>query len=194
MAERDANGTRTHEPSLRELTFDVDGCAKAITALRELLLAKIEAQSDALAAADKRYEQRFVAQEGAVASALMSQEKAVGAALIAADRAVSKVETANEKRFEAVNEFRAQLADQAAGFIPRNEANIRFDAVVERIEAARKTYDDKHEQVRSEVQIIRNSQTLKEGKGEGYEKVWGWIVAAAGSGGVLAYLAAHFSK
>ena len=194
MAERDQNGTRTHEPSLRELSFDVDGCAKAITALRELLLAKIEAQADALNAADKRYEQRFIAQEGAVSSALVSQEKAVGAALIAADRAVSKVETANEKRFEAVNEFRAQLADQAAGFIPRNEANIRFDSVTERVESSKKIFEDKHEQLRSEVQGIRNEQTMGTGKNAGYQNVWGWLVAAAGSGGVLAWIMSHYSK
>ena len=194
MAERDANGTRIHEPSLRDLSFDVDGCTKAITALRELLLAKIEAQSDALAAADKRYEQRFIAQEGAVSSALMSQEKAVGAALVAADRAVSKVETANEKRFEAVNEFRAQLADQAAGFIPRNEATIRFDSVIDRISGMQRQFDDKHEQARSEIQVIRTDQTLALGKGAGMNQIWSYIIAAAGSGGVLAWLMSHYAK
>lgn len=37
------------------------------------------------------------------------------------DRAVNKAETATEKRFESVNEFRSQLADQSRTFIPRLE-------------------------------------------------------------------------
>jgi len=58
-----------------------------------------------LAAADRRYEQRFDA-----------QEKAVQAALNAA-----KAEQASEKRLDSVNEFRAQLRDQAGTFVTRSE-------------------------------------------------------------------------
>lgn len=50
-----------------------------------------------------------------------AQEKAVAAALSAAKEAVAKAETAAEKRFEAVNEFRGQLTDQAATFVTRAE-------------------------------------------------------------------------
>ncbi len=52
------------------------------------------------AAYDRRYEQRFEA-----------QEQAVTAALNAAKEAVQKAEVAAEKRFDAVNEFRGQLAE-----------------------------------------------------------------------------------
>ena len=41
MTQEDTNGYRTHEPSLRELTADLDG-------LRDLLLAKIEANREIL--------------------------------------------------------------------------------------------------------------------------------------------------
>src|SRR6185437_11663038 len=77
---------------------------------------------------------RFLAQETAVQSALQSQEKAVNAALTAADRAVAKAETAAEKRFESVNEFRAQLSDQARNFLTIQEANIRFAALTEKVD------------------------------------------------------------
>lgn len=40
--------------------------------------------------------------------------------------AVSKAEAANEKRFESVNAFRAQLGDQAAQFLPREVADAQF--------------------------------------------------------------------
>src|SRR6185295_19908076 len=77
---------------------------------------------------------RFEAQEKAVAAALAAQEKAVNAALTAADRAVAKAETAAEKRFESVNEFRAQLADQARNFLTTQEANIRFASLTEKVD------------------------------------------------------------
>jgi hypothetical protein len=49
-------------------------------------------------------------------------------------------------------------------------------------------------QMVAELKLLSTTMTRSTGKGEGIEKVWGWIVAAAGSGGVLAYLAAHFTK
>lgn len=60
---------------------------------------------------DKRYEQRFSAQDTSVQAALAS-----------AQQAVNKAEFAAEKRFDSVNEFRKTLGDQATTFFPRNEA------------------------------------------------------------------------
>jgi len=73
---------------------------------------------------DKRYEQRFVAQEQAVNNALTS-----------AKEAVAKAENATEKRFDAVNEFRAQLADQARDFMPRKEAEIQIATLMDKVAA-----------------------------------------------------------
>lgn len=50
-----------------------------------------------------------------------AQEQAVAFALQAAEKAVTKAELAAEKRFESVNEFRNQLKDQTGTFITRNE-------------------------------------------------------------------------
>lgn len=86
-----------------------------------------------MAELDLRYQQRFDAQQEALAAALLAAEKAVGTALTAAEKAVIKAETAADKRFEAVNEFRAQLADQAATFMPRLESDARFLAIEEKI-------------------------------------------------------------
>lgn len=54
------------------------------------------------------------------------QDKAVTAALQAAKEATTKAERAAERRFESVNEFRQQLSDQAAHFMPRAEAEQRI--------------------------------------------------------------------
>jgi len=75
------------------------------------MLALIEAKNKQLRDADQTAnEQRFKAQEQAVAFALQAAEKAV-----------TKAELAAEKRFESVNEFRNQLKDQTGTFITRNE-------------------------------------------------------------------------
>lgn len=60
---------------------------------------------------DRRYEQRFDAQE----------------------KAILKSETSYDKRFEGVNEFRATLADQARDLMPRKESELQHAAVIERV-------------------------------------------------------------
>lgn len=54
------------------------------------------------------------------------QDRAVTAALEAAKEATTKAENAADKRFDAANEFRGQLADQASHFMPRTEAEQRL--------------------------------------------------------------------
>jgi len=93
---------------------------------------------------DKRYEHRYDAIMAAVhagltshqeasQAALLAQREAIQAALAAQDRAVSKAEMAAEKRFEGVNEFRAQLGDQQRTLMPRVEAENRMNALAEKI-------------------------------------------------------------
>lgn len=55
-------------------------------------------------------------------------DKALEAALLSAEKAVGKAEIANEKRLDAVNEFRGQLTDQAATFISRTEFTAGINA------------------------------------------------------------------
>ena len=89
----------------------------------------LKAHFDTLRATDgKNVEQRFVA-----------AEERTTLALTAADRAVIKAENATEKRFDAVNEFRATLADQASTLMPRAEAEIRLRGLSEQIEDLRGT-------------------------------------------------------
>ena len=96
---------RTHEPSLREVTTELDG-------FRNLMDER-----------DRRYDQRFEAMDEKTSLALTSSEKAV-----------SKAEAATEKRFDAVNEFRGQLKDQAATLMPRAEADSKFKTLEDKLE------------------------------------------------------------
>jgi hypothetical protein len=81
----------------------------------------------------KSLEDRYSAQNKAVEAAFLAQQTATQAALNAAEKAVNKAETAAEKRFEATNEFRAQLNDQAKLFITRTEALSAIERNTERI-------------------------------------------------------------
>lgn len=82
-----------------------------------------------LADMDQRYRERFEAQTKALDAAFLAQQAAVQAALLSAEKAVGKAEVAAEKRFDAVNEFRATLADQAAQLMSRAEAHALLAAV-----------------------------------------------------------------
>lgn len=90
-------------------------------------------------------EQRFVAQENAVRIA----------------------NEASEKRFDAVNEFRAQLSDQTRTFLPRTE------------------YDARHETLENRVSELTDRLNRSEGKTQGSEVTIGKIYAAIGAVGAI---------
>src|SRR6185369_2256230 len=104
---------------------------------------------DLLEEADKRYQQRFNDTKIAVDAALASSEKAV-----------TKAETAAEKRFESVNEFRNTLADQQRTLMPRAETEALFKVVNDKIAA------------------LGSTQIKSEGKGLGIAQALGYILAA----------------
>lgn len=104
------------------------------------------------------------------------QGTAVRDALQAAEKAVTKAEVAAERRFEAVNEFRGQLSDQAQTFMPRSEADVRFGALTKDIAELKKTQAETH------------------GQGVGVDRVWGFLVAAiVAAGGVVGIIIALVS-
>lgn len=89
-----------------------------------------------------------------------SQEQAMSAALAAADRAVAKAEAASEKRFEAVNEFRASLNDQTRTLVPRAEHEQAVRALSEKIE------------------VLTARVNQRDDRGRGMGALSGWIVSA----------------
>jgi hypothetical protein len=96
-----------------------------------------------LAEKDLRDQQRYDAQAKAIEAAMAAADKAVQAALQSAEKAVAKAEMAAERRFESVNEFRGQLADQQRTFLPRQEYQVQHEALGEKLEAMAKTLSDR---------------------------------------------------
>lgn len=81
--------------------------------------------------ADKRYDQRFQAQQ----------------------KALEKSDAATEKRFESVNEFRNQLRDQNLTFIARSEALSLIDSNSKRIDTLSKAISDKEANGQGSAQV-----------------------------------------
>jgi acyl-CoA reductase-like NAD-dependent aldehyde dehydrogenase len=108
-----------------------------------------------------RHQQRYEAQQSALAAALVSQEKAVNAALAAADRAVTKSETAAESRFASVNEFRQTLSDQATRFQTRAES-----------EAALKPLSDRLDVNVQAIERLREHQSNTQGRSSAFSSTW----------------------
>jgi hypothetical protein len=94
----------------------------------DVLRAEFAAFKELMEERDRRHEARFD-----------STDEKTSLALNASEKAVSKAEMATEKRFDSVNEFRAQLKDQASTLMPREEAAARFMAIEEKIEDLKKT-------------------------------------------------------
>lgn len=125
----------------------------------EIARERIAALNDKLDERDRRYSERFDAQEGANRLALDAAEKAV-----------LKAETAAERRFEGVNEFRQTLSDQAATFITRKEVEALLSGV---------------NQTLGRLDTANSTHT---GRSVGMVQLWGFIVGAVGIAAAAAAL------
>ncbi|GAB3959676.1 hypothetical protein [Micromonospora vulcania] len=89
---------------------------------------------------------------------IAAQAAQVGLALRSADKAVTKAETATEKRFESVNEFRQTLSDQTKTFIARVEFEVVRDSTA------------------THVADLASRLDKIEGKGAGLNAGWVYLV------------------
>ena len=108
--------------ALARLAEQLVGIHRRVDNLEKNLLARIEAEN-------KLTDSKFVTQE----AMMTGGAERVRLALDASKEAIIKAEVATEKRFEGVNEFRAQLSDQARTFMPRTEAIQLAEQASERI-------------------------------------------------------------
>ncbi len=90
--------------------------------------------------------------------------------------AIAKADMANEKRFQAVNEFRAQLGDQARTFMPRAEVEVMLKAFDSRLDK------------------IEGQQTERAGLKTGTKEGWLYAVGVIGLIATILGLLALFKK
>lgn len=119
---------------------------------------------------DRRYTERFDAQERAVQAALAAAEKLVSTAFAASEKAVLKQEQAQADYNIRSNEFRGQLADQAKMLMPRAEAEASFrqqrelidrvrDESLKGLEAHAITVRREFDSIRADVGGLRESRS-----------------------------------
>lgn len=130
----------------------------------------------------KALDSAFMAQQLAMQTAFLAADKAVTAALEAAEKAVIKAETAAERRFEAVNEFREQLSDQAVTFMRRSEAELSISRNSDAVHQLTATIAGLVTRVEHDAAIARNGERFQEladrvNRGEGHHSglASGWV-------------------
>lgn len=138
---------------------------KAAAALREALARTINDGDDRLRehietqisqikgdheAADKLE----VARVSAVETHVNALARELGLVISASDKAIAKADAATERRFESVNEFRAQLGEQTASFLSREV----FDATIAQLTEWRTAVD------RDRARIVGATEQRTEGR------------------------------
>jgi hypothetical protein len=169
-------------------------------AVAAALAAAEKAVSAALTAADKAVDARQTSAEREFHEHLDQYRHEVDFAFQASDRAITKAETATEKRFEGVNEFRAQLTEQAATFMPRAEAEGSIARNAERIRdiseqnatfVRRAEIEPAREQMNTRIAELAARLDRMEGRGAGLASGWGYILG--GIAALSAVVALYFA-
>lgn len=143
---------------------------------------------------DRRYEQRFEAQEHAIKIALdsvnrefhehlLQVERETQAAFKASEKAIDKAESSVERRLEGMNEFRAALSDSANKNLTRNEHETSTHALQDKIDVLAQSLTDKIDDVKTRVGAV---EARTEGKTEGGQNVQSLVFALIGVAGVFA--------
>jgi formate dehydrogenase maturation protein FdhE len=148
--------------------------------LERLLAERSHRVESLMAEKNLRDQQRFEAQEKALADALLAVEKSTQATFVAADRATTKAEMAADERFKAVNAFRDQLNDLIATFMPRAEAASTIGALTARMEAAAKSISERMDRMNQEVDGLASRIDKTEGRSGGYTASGALLVTVVG--------------
>ena len=101
---------------------------------------------------------------------LRLQDKAVTVALLAAEKAVAIAEGNAEKWRMNANEWRGAMGDREEKFVQKEHLTPLLTGL------------------QKEVNEVKTFVNQSQGKSIGMNQIWGYLVAAAGSGGVVTWL------
>jgi hypothetical protein len=124
-------------------------------------------------AADKRYEQRFKAEESASIAMLAAQERAILAAVANVKEDAQKTASAIEKRLENTNEWRESFSDRDRLLMPRKEAELAISAVSAQI-------SQMMESLREQRVAAALTSTARDSKATGIHDGWGYAAGIIG--------------
>lgn len=98
---------------------------------------------------------------------------ALEAAMAASDKAVVKAEVSSEKRFETLNDFKTQVSDQLATYMPREVT----EALISEL---RRTYEQQLAEIRNQLVQLQQRQDQAAGSSAGVSKSVGYMISALG--------------
>jgi hypothetical protein len=160
-----------HEPSLEpSVAPTLERFSSDLKGLRDLLLAKLDALREMMDERDRRYAAMSAESKEAVRAAFVAQKELTDAAFKSSEKAIIKAEDAQREYNARSNEFRGQLEDQASRLMPKDEANARF-----------KVADDKIDDIKKDVQNLRESRSEIGGKTDQNKWLIGIAVGLAGA-------------
>lgn len=111
---------------------------------------------------DREFHEHLEQQRHETKMMMDASDKAIKAAFESSNTAILKAEAATERRFDSVNEFRAQLNDQATRFMPREVADATF------------------KELRGQLAVQQSRLDASGGRTEGVRMSSGALVAAVG--------------
>jgi hypothetical protein len=166
----DTNGSRTHEPNLRELTAQLDG-------LKELLNTRITSVETVMNERHQLYKERADSQKVAVDDALAAAKEQTSASFAASEKAIVKAEESQRTYNQGHNDLSRKMESQYATMVPQPEAKLKWDAIDKALEEMRKetSIARTNEQVAlnalrtemmREIQSLRESRSVGTGKEE----------------------------
>lgn len=122
--------SRTHEPSLRELTAELDG-------LRKLVAAEVKAADTLAKERDKWYTERDKDRQASVDKALTAAKEQTASSFAASKEAILKAEEAQRAYNTAHNDLARKMDEQNKATIPRQESEARFRTIEEKVNEVR---------------------------------------------------------
>lgn len=108
-----------------------------------------------------------------------SSQTAMSAALAAAKEAVLKSESASEKRFESVNEFRGALDANQRTLFPRAEADLALKNINDKIDQINKAANDK-------IDLLAKAADARTAQRSGVSMGWAAAIGVIGLVGMAA--------
>lgn len=190
---KDLNGTTARleyvnavfQEHRRAIDGSLSGNARAIEGVLVQVSANQVAQQRAVEVALVQVEQRILAVQDVSSERVSAVQQAALAALGASEKAIVKSEISTEKRFEAVNEFRAQLADQTRTFMPREVA----DALITEL---RRSAENQIAELRNQMASLQQRMDQSTGSSAGATKSIGYVITAVGIGLTVMIFIANF--
>lgn len=125
-AEREKAAAALRAGTDRAIRDNYERLSEAVASTERLIVSASETMSARVTAGDKALHDHIDAQFSQVGLIIESLRREQGILFETSQAAILKAEGATEKRFASVNEFREQLSDQAARFLPREVAEAQF--------------------------------------------------------------------